>query len=70
MKKYISRVLYILIVLLCITFVVKTIVDYGNYTQANSAPFYVFILVNAIVYLFPSIVAYVIARILTSKKEK
>ncbi len=70
MKKYISRVLYILIVLLCITFVVKTILDYSNYTQANSAPFYVFILVNAIVYLFPSIVAYVIARILTSKKEK
>lgn len=70
MKKNISRVLYILIVLLCITFVVKTILDYNNYTQANSAPFYIFILVNAIVYLFPSIVGYVIARILTRKKEK
>ncbi len=69
MKKYIKRVIYILIVLLIITFGVKSVLDYTKYTEANSAPFYVFILVNAIVYIAPAIMLFVISKIIT-KKDK
>lgn len=70
MRKNIIRVMYILSILLLITFNVKSIVDYVKYTEANSAPFYVFILVNAIVYIFPAIVCYVIAKIISKKVDK
>ncbi len=70
MKKNMLRIMYILIVLLLITFGVKSVLDYMKYTEANSAPFYVFILVNAIVYIAPAIMIFVVAKIISRKKNK
>ncbi len=70
MKEKIIRIMYILIVLLLVTFGIKSILDYVNYTEANSAPFYVFILVNTIVYVFPAIAFFVIAKLITKTLNK
>ncbi len=70
MKKNVLRIMYILIVLLLITFCVKSVLDYMKYTELNSAPFYVFILVNAIVYIAPAIMIFVVAKIISRKKNK
>ena len=54
--------------LLCLIFCVKTVVDYGRYTTTlNSAPFSVFILVNAVVYVLPAIILAMIAFVLRRK---
>lgn len=69
MKRNILRIIYILIVLLLITFGIKSVLDYTRYTEANSAPFYVFILVNAIVYIAPAIMLFVISKVIARKQK-
>lgn len=69
MKRNILRIIYILIILLLITFGIKSVLDYTRYTEANSAPFYVFILVNAIVYIAPAIMLFVISKVIARKQK-
>ncbi len=58
-------------VILVITFVVATIIDYTRYsTTLNSAPFYIFVLFNAIMYVVPSLICVVIGLILKKKGER
>ena len=72
MKKVsIFKLLFVLSILLLVVFVVNTIIDYINYsTTLNSAPFSVFILVNAIMFILPSIVLAIIGFIIKRKSNR
>lgn len=60
-KETMYKILFSISVLLLAAFVVKTIIDYITYsTTLNSAPFSVFVLVNAIEFILPSVVLAVI----------
>lgn len=69
-KERIYKVLFSISIILLGLFVITTIIDYINYNSTlNSAPFYVFILVNAIIYVLPSAILAVIAFILKRKSK-
>lgn len=51
-------------VLLMIAFFVKSIADYVQYSSSlNSAPFYIWIVVNAIYFIVPAMIVFVIGII-------
>lgn len=55
-------------IILIISFVVKSIVDYFNYSPTlNSAPFYVWILVNIFCFLIPAIIIFFVGIIIKRK---
>lgn len=69
MKKNIPMVCNVVSFVLVITFVIKVIVDYTQYTTTlNSAPFYVWVLVDALFLVLPAIIVFAIGRI-TRKKQ-
>ena len=56
--------------ILVVAFVIKSIADYIRYSNTlNSAPFYVWVLVNALYLIIPSIVVLVIGYV-AKKKQK
>jgi len=70
-RKTVSKVLFIISALLLIAFVVETCIDYGNYnSMLNSAPFSVFILVNAIMFILPSAILAIIGFIIKRKSKQ
>ncbi len=57
--------------LLFLVFIIKTIADYTRYSESlNSAPFYLWILVNAIYFIMPAIIVFLVGMIFKKKKEK
>ena len=67
-KKNIQIICNIISALLAIAFVIKTIINYFQYnTLLNSAPFYVWILVNALFLLIPASIVFVIGVIVGRK---
>ena len=69
MKNNIPKICYIVSAVLAAVFVIRSIVDYSQYSTAlNSAPFYVWVLVDALYFLIPVIVVLVIGFI--TKKER
>lgn len=70
-KETICKILFAISTLLLAAFVVNTIIDYINYsTSFTSAPFSVFILVNAIMFILPSIILAVIGFIIKIKSNQ
>ncbi|MBR3165294.1 MAG: hypothetical protein IKF16_03895 [Lachnospiraceae bacterium] len=68
MKKHIPGICYAVSAALTAAFVIKSIVDYRQYsTTLNSAPFYVWVLVNALYLLIPAIIVLVIGIIVKKK---
>ena len=56
-------------IVLLIAFVIKVIIDYTKYTAAlNSAPFYVWVLVDALFFVLPAIIVFAVG-IITKKKQ-
>jgi hypothetical protein len=56
-------------VLLMIAFFVKSIVDYVQYSSSlNSAPFYIWIVVNAIYFIVPAMIVFVIGIIMKKRR--
>ena len=52
-------------VVLVIAFSVKNVVDYSKYTSTlNSAPFYVWILANALYLIIPAIILFAVGAII------
>ncbi len=72
MKKIkVYKIIFGISVLFVIVFGVATFIDYTRYsTTLNSAPFYVFVLLNAIIFGVPSLICAVIGLILLKKREK
>ncbi len=70
-KKIIYKILFTISILLLVAFAVKTIIDYINYsTTLNSAPFSVFILMNAIMLILPSAIIALIGFIVKRKTNR
>ena len=61
---------YALSVLLFLGFIINTILDYSRYNSTlNSAPFYIWIIVNMIYFLVPAITAFTIGVVLRKKQK-
>lgn len=71
MKKLnISKLCYVISILMLIGFVINTILDYSRYNSTlNSAPFYLWILVNILCFIVPAIIFFIIG-IVIKKKQK
>ena len=68
MKKNISTICKVLSVVLVITFIVLSIVDYVNYNpMVTSAPYYVNLLVNALFLLIPAVIVFIIGIIIEKR---
>lgn len=67
-KGNIYKALFLISGVLILVFCVGTIVDYINYsTTLNSAPFYVFVLANTVMYILPSFILAILAFVLKKK---
>lgn len=70
-KENVCKFLYIVSTFLIIVFTIKLGLDYFNYdTINNSAPFYIFILIRVLEFIVPSIIIFIIARMLNKKLVK
>ena len=65
-----TNICRIIELILMISFVIKTIIDGINYTEAQSAPFYVNIIINALMFLVPLMIVFVIELIVRKHKRK
>ena len=64
------KICYGLSVLLFIGFIINTIIDYARYNSTlNSAPFYLQIIVNAICFIVPAIILFVVGFIIKKKTK-
>ena len=63
MKKKVPMICNIVSVVLVIAFIVKNVVDYSKSTL-NSAPFYVWILANALYLIIPAIILFAVGAII------
>lgn len=69
MKKNLSRIFYFVSTILVAAFVIKSIVDYSHYSNTlNSAPFYVWVMVNALYFIIPAIVVFVVGIVMRKKQ--
>jgi len=67
-KGNIYNFLYFVSALLIIGFAIRLGVDYFKYdTHANSAPFYVFIIERTVEFIIPSIIIFIIAKVVKKK---
>ena len=71
MKKLnISKLCCVISVLLLIGFVINTILDYGRYNSTlNSAPFYLWVLVNILCFIVPAIIVFVVGLVIKKKQK-
>lgn len=69
MNHKISKWCSVISLILIICFVVKTVFDYGKYSSTlNSAPFDLWILVNALYFILPAAIFFIIGMIEKKKK--
>ena len=70
-KDLISKIMFILSIVLVVCFIIVVIIDYSNYNSLyNSAPFTTFLLAHVFTYLLPSIILAVIGFILRKKANE
>ena len=68
-KAAITKLCYIVSIVLVIFFFIKSVVDYSAYTTTlNSAPFYVWIAVNALYFLVPAVIVFSVGFIIKKKQ--
>ena len=61
-------VCYALSGLFCLGFIISTLLDYSRYTTTlNSAPFYIWIIVNAVYFLLPAMIAFIAGALLKKR---
>ena len=69
LKKRIPIVCNAISLILVLAFAIMVIADYLQYSPvSNSAPFYVWVLVDALFLVLPSIIVFVIGRIVKKKQ--
>ena len=67
-RKKISRICNVVSIVLVIAFAVKCAVDYAAYSpMSNSAPFSLWVEMNAFLFLLPAIIFFVIGRVMQKK---
>ena len=63
-KKNLKPMCNIINIILIMTFVIKTIINFNQYDEmTNSAPFYVWIITNALYLLLPALIIFIIGYI-------
>ena len=63
-------VCYTLSILLFLGFIINTIVDYSRYDSTlNSAPFYLWVLVNILCFIVPAIIVLIIGLVIKKMKK-
>ena len=66
-----AKVCYGLSVILFVGFIINTIIDYGRYNSTlNSAPFHIWVIVNAICFIVPAIILLIIGFVIQKKTRK
>lgn len=69
-KSNITKACNILCIILLICFIVKTIIDYTQYSSTlNSAPFYVQIIVNILCFALPAVILFIVGIIIKMKNR-
>lgn len=70
-KENIYKFLYIVSIIFIIGFIIIIGVDYFKYDNLNnSAPFYTFIIIRIIEFIIPSILVFIIGKIIKNKYSK
>ena len=73
MKKVnISKVCYVISILLFLGFVIHTVVDHYRYYNTNtltSAPFYLGVIVNIVYFIVPAIIALIVGIVVKNKRK-
>ncbi len=70
-KENIYKFLYIVSIIFIIGFIIIIGVDYFKYDNLNnSAPFYTFIIMRIIEFIIPSILVFIIGKIIKNKYSK
>lgn len=65
------KILYIISIGLFFAFFVKTYIDYTNYNSIiNSAPFSVWVMVNTIYFIVPSVILLIMGYFINKKNNK
>ncbi len=68
-KAVITKLCHIVSILLVILFLIKSIADYSTYTTTlNSAPFSVWVLANALYFLLPAVIVFIVGVIMKKKQ--
>lgn len=68
MKKNMPVICNLLSVVLLTAFLVKSIADYGKYSPVeNSAPFSTWLLANALYFIIPAIVVFILGMMIKKK---
>jgi hypothetical protein len=70
-KENIYKFLYAVSIFLIIGFAIRLGVDYFKYdTHNNSAPFYAFIIERVVEFIIPSIIVFIVAKVVKKKYSK
>lgn len=70
-KENIYKFLYSVCIFLILGFAIRLGVDYFKYNNINnSAPFYAFIIVRVVEFIIPSIIIFIVAKIIKKKYSK
>ncbi|MCM1399685.1 MAG: hypothetical protein NC225_09430 [Clostridium sp.] len=70
-KENIYKCLYAVSIFLVIGFAIRLGTDYFKYdNMSNSAPFYAFIIERVIAFLIPSIIVFIVAKVVKKKYSK
>ena len=69
MKNVISKLCCISSIILIACFIIKTVIDYGKYSSTlNSAPFYIWILINTVYFILPALIIFIVGFVLKKKR--
>lgn len=70
-KENIYKFLYIVDIFLIVGFVIRLGIDYFKYDNFNnSAPFYIYILIRSVEFIVPSIIVFIIGKVMQIKSLK
>lgn len=70
-KENIYKILYMVCIFLIIGFGIRLGVDYFKYDRANnSAPFYTFVIERTIEFIVPSMIVFIIGKVMKRKYSK
>ena len=69
-RNHIHKIFYLFSIMLGMAFVIRCVIDFINYDATNSAPFYVFVAVDALEFILPSLLVFILARILKKNRAR
>ena len=68
-KIMLVKICNLISVILAACFFLNTLIDYIRYSIADSAPFSLTIMLNALVFLLPAVIIFIVGIVLKRKKD-